>query len=290
MRDERADTDHGGPELCDELHVLRKRFRRLVRRTDHESASGLESDLLQVAQAPHAASQTLARQVKFRIMLRVGGLVPQEITVRARIEQQPVLRAFQFADGQRHGTVRVIRFDRADQCGETFRRICRIFAALKHERAEAILISGIAAFEDFRLVQAVTFDFQIGLADAAVQAVVAADVGKLHDAAHEDFVSKPGVRQFPSDPGSVFAVAIVPGGEQSRPLFMGKTLLRVQAVDPCFVLSFLVCVHARFLRFPQPFLRPTLLQWRTCPPKKKQPRSPGEGSGRCMIGWNARTA
>ena len=88
--------------------------------------------------------------------------------------------------------------------------------------------------------------------DAAVQTVVAADVGELHDAAHEDAVPEPCGRELAGDPGGVFAVGVVPGGEQRRPVGVTETLFLIQAVDPDLVFaSFRVHVVSRAL--PRPF-------------------------------------
>ena len=60
----------------------------------------------------------------------IGGLVPQQIAIRARFIIPLVAYARFFADRERHGTVGILLFDRADDLADHIVGIIRILTAL----------------------------------------------------------------------------------------------------------------------------------------------------------------
>ena len=119
-------------------------------------------------------------------MVRVRRLVPEEVAVCAGGKEPLVAGPAALADGERDGAVRERGADGGDDIRHSVVREVRVLPALEHEGAEAQFVPGLAAGEDLRLVQAVALRAGVAAPDAAVAAVVLAEVGELDQAADED--------------------------------------------------------------------------------------------------------
>ena len=73
----------------------------------------------------------------------------------------------------------------------------RILAPLKDEGSEPQVVALFAAFQDFRLVQRIPFGLPVAFPYAAVEAVIAADVGYLYQPSDVYPVPEPCQGSFP---------------------------------------------------------------------------------------------
>ena len=186
MGQERADAHHLRLEVLQQAEVLHEAAARLPGRADHESRAGLEADRLEVAQAAQAVFQGELRRVQPGVVVRVRRLVPEEVAVCAGGKEPLVAGPAALADGERDGAVRERGADGGDDVRHSVVREVRVLPALEHEGAEAQFVPRLAAGEDLRLVQAVALRAGVAAPDAAVAAVVLAEVGELDQAADED--------------------------------------------------------------------------------------------------------
>lgn len=76
-------------------------------------------------------------------------------------------------------------------------RLFRHFPSLQHESPESQSVAGAAAFQDFRLVQRIPFGLPVAFPYAAVEAVIAADVGYLYQPSDVYPVPEPCQCRFP---------------------------------------------------------------------------------------------
>ena len=182
VRDERPHAAHIRLKRLDELQILRQRPRRLAGRAHHEPAARLEADRLQSPQAAHAVFKGHFMGVQFFIVRPVRRLMAQQVAVRARLVHAAVIVRGILAQRQGDGAVGVCRADARNDPADAPHRH-RALAALQHERAEPQLVSLRAAGQDGLLVQRVAVAAGVRSADAAVEAVVPADVAHLDQAA-----------------------------------------------------------------------------------------------------------
>ena len=113
----------------------------------------------------------------------VRGFVPQQIAVGARLEHGLIRLARKLAERQRDRAVGELRLDAAHRAADFLHAERAVLAALHDERAEAEMVALAGALENLVLGQPVAVGVRVGAADAAVQAVVAADISDLDQAA-----------------------------------------------------------------------------------------------------------
>ena len=186
VMDERSDSDHFRLKAADEIEVFLDAFRRLIRRSDHESGSHLVADFLQVPETLLAVLKGQGLRMELPVMLLIGRLMPEEIAVGTRLKKQAVGFLRSFSERQRNRAVREALPDFRNQSGQVSIRKLRIFPALQDKCPEAEFISLPAAFEDFLLCQTVAADARAAVADAAVKAVISAVVADFQKTAYID--------------------------------------------------------------------------------------------------------
>ena len=120
----------------------------------------------------------------------------QQIAVGARLAQTAVALAATLADRERHRDVGMARLDGLKQSAEPLVCGVGVLAALEDERPEAGGVAVLQAGEYLLVREAVAADVAVVAADAAVEAVAAAEVGELDQPADVDGVAEdalPGV-------------------------------------------------------------------------------------------------
>ena len=177
--DEGPDAHHVRAELLQEDEVSREVCRRLVRRAHHEPCADRVAERAQIAKTLHAVFEAHVRRVEFLIVLLRGGLVPQQVPVRAGLFQGRVAFIRPFAQGQGDGTVGVFGFDLSDDIAEHVVREVTVFAALQNERTKAQVIATADAVHDLGFTQSVSLKVGIAFTDATIVAVVLTYVGKF---------------------------------------------------------------------------------------------------------------
>ena len=109
-------------------------------------------------------------------MCLIGGFVTAQITVRACIEHRLIGFTRELSERQRYCTVRELCFDLSYQMANHIDRECAVLAALHDKGAETKCIALTGAVPYLRFGQAVAVARSVGAANAAVIAVVTADI------------------------------------------------------------------------------------------------------------------
>ena len=208
MRDEGADADHLRLEIMHIKQILHDVFNGLEGRAHHNAAAHLIADLLELVETALAVLNRQLGRMQLSVVRGVRGLLPQQIAVRAGTVPGLVACPRPLADGERHRAVRVAALDLPHEGGDPLLGVCGILAALQNEGAEAEAVALVAAVEDLPVRQPVALRVPVVAADAAVEAVVPAVVGKLDEPAQKD------------------GVAVVRGLDRPRGFIQGLGVLR----------------------------------------------------------------
>ena len=186
------------------------------------------------------------RRVQHSVVRSICGFVTQQIAVRPRVIHGLIALPAAFADRERDRAVRVRCTDGCNQIRHPLVRPPGVFPALQHKGSVAKPVSLPAAEENLLLRQAVARLRAVGFADAAVIAVVFADIGELDDAAEIHPIAEALRGNGPRQLRRVSPVIFVPVGKQRGPLRVGELFFRVQSVDP------LPVFHLTSISFPAP--------------------------------------
>ena len=197
MRDKRADSRHFRLEFVQKAQIFGQIVRGLPRSAHHHARSGLKSCGLEFMQTAPARCKGLRGGMQPGVMGRVGALVPQQIAIRACFPKTAVTFRASFSDGQRDRAVRIAPLDGSHQFDDTVVCKVRVFSALKNKGTETEFVASRAAGQNFLRRQAVAGGMGVGAPDAAIQAVIAAEVGELDEAAHIDTSAEGGTRRLP---------------------------------------------------------------------------------------------
>ncbi len=114
----------------------------------------------------------------------------KEIAIRACVAQATVAFNRPLADGERHGDVWMAFLDGGDDAAHFVIGEERVLAALQHKCPKT---SGIALLETIKyllLGQAVADRRLVASPNAAVETVVLAEIGELHEPADEDLIAE----------------------------------------------------------------------------------------------------
>ena len=194
--DEGADAAHIGLEFLDEFQVAGDILVGLVGGADHEAAAHLVADVPQVVQAPHPLVEGQGGGVEPFVVGLGGGLVAEQVAVGARVVELLVAFPRAFTQRQGHGAVGVICLDGAEEGSKPFVGEVAVLASLEDEGAEAQLIALGAGRENILLGEAVAVAVGVSRADAAVVAVILADIADLDEAADVDGIAVDGLSLF----------------------------------------------------------------------------------------------
>ena len=245
MRDKRTDADHVGLKVLHEKDVLVDIFDRLVRGADHDAASDLKSDLLQIAQALFSVRAGKRSRMEHRVMLFVRRLVTKEISVRAGIVEALIALIGLLADRERDRAVRVRFLDLRYDLADFIVGIVRILAALKYKGLKAQLRALIAARKDLFFSKAVAARVFVAAADPAVIAVVFTVIGELDQAAKIDVLSENGLGDLSCGRHQVFFFFFRSLGKDVRKKLQRDLLFLLHVED----LVFKRCTHFLSLAF-----------------------------------------
>ena len=180
-----------GLELLQEAEVGRKGVWGLPGRAHHKSGPHLVADLLQGAQTVQPMAQGHLRGVQHGVMGGVCRLMAQQVAVRAGIKPELVDRSLAFPQREGDGAVRPVGLDGPYPLRDLVRGEAGVLSPLEHEGAKAPLIPPGAAVQDGVPLQAVAAHRGIAPANAAVEAVILADVGAFDETADVDGVPIP---------------------------------------------------------------------------------------------------
>ena len=184
--------DHGCAEALIEQQVVGQVCARLERHADHRPGAGLIADFLEVVQALQAPVVGVQAVVGMYPAIEVGvaGLDPEEVPVRAGGEpflvDFPGLLAQREGDPQGRVVPRVDGLDGLDQAGDLVDEGPVLpLPALDDDGTVAALRSHGGRLEDLPVAQFVAGAVHPA-ADAAIQAVLGADVRDLDESAQID--------------------------------------------------------------------------------------------------------
>ena len=197
MGNKRPDADHMRLELLHKPDVLNDISRGLIGGADHDPAAHLIADVLEIPQAALAVFNAQLRGMEHAVVCGIGRLLPQKIPLRSGIKIRLIALPAFLPDGQGNGAVRMVSMDLRYQLAHPLIGIPRILAPLQHKGAEAQLAALPAAVQNLLLAQPIAPGVLITPADAAVIAVVLADVGELDEPPEIDLMTVDPVPHLP---------------------------------------------------------------------------------------------
>ena len=115
--------------------------------------------------------------------------MPQEIPVCARLKKAPVALFALLSDRQGNGAVGMSLLDLRNDLAYKIIRKMRILPSLQHESPEIQRIAAVRTVEDLLFREAVSLNLPVIPAEAAVQAVVFADIRELDEPAQVNVLS-----------------------------------------------------------------------------------------------------
>ena len=185
MRDVGPHADHVHVPVAEEDDVPREVLRRLSRKRAHHARADLVAAAAQGREAVRAARPAVVRGMEACVESGGRRLDAQQVAGRARGLPAPVDRLRLLAEGQRHAQVQVRHAAQA-LLDEGRVRLALDLAALQHDRGVAR--RGVDLRHPQHVVdgKAVAREVRVRAADAAVEAVLRADVPELDEAAHRD--------------------------------------------------------------------------------------------------------
>ena len=164
-------------------------------------------------------------------MFPVKCLVAQKVPIRPGVKKGLVGFPGPFPDGKGNCAVGISGFDGLDQVYHPLIGEIAVLPALQDEGAKAKIISGAAAGEDLFLGEPVARRVFVASADAAVEAVVPAVVGKFNKPTDINVMAVPALLLLPGQgeklPGKL---GRAPGNEGS-PFFFCQGVLLFQTVE-----------------------------------------------------------
>ena len=161
-------------------------------------------------------------------MLRICRFVAQQVPVGTGLPQPPVAVPAPLPHGKRQRAVGKLRFDGSHQGAEADVVVPGVLAALQHKGAEAQGISRFAAVEDLLLGHPVAVDVPIVPADAAVEAVVPAVVGKFNEPPQMDLPAEGLHCGFRRSLAQVGNGPLIPGFQQVTQILVGQVMVAGQ--------------------------------------------------------------
>ena len=191
--DEGPDAAHIRLEVRDKLQIAGDIGGGLVGRAHHEAASHLVADLPQIAEAVHAVVKGQTHGMQPLVMALGRRFVAEQVTVSPRFKEPLVAFPRPLPQREGHGAVGVCRLDGGEQGSEPLVGEVAVLAALQDEGAEAQLVALGAGRKNILLGEAVAVAVGVPRTDAAVEAVVLADVADLNQPADEHGVAVDGL-------------------------------------------------------------------------------------------------
>ena len=190
LRHKGSQAYHLGLKLLNELYVLDNVVERLPRTPRHDAGANLVAQLFEPHEALQAVLERHLGRVKPAVVLGVMALVAKQVTVGTRLFKSRIHLPGPLAQRQRNGAVVPPLSYLAHQVYKPRRLVAGQLAALQHKGPETQVIALLAALQHLMGGEQVSLHRRVALAYAAVQAVVAAHVGELHQSAHKDTLAK----------------------------------------------------------------------------------------------------
>ena len=189
MRDERADADHMRAQLLQKTKIFNQIFRGLDRCADHHSGADLITDLAQREQTVLSILQTQLSRMQGSIVVFIGSLMPQQITIRAGVIKRLIALAAALAQREGNGAIREFPANGTHERDHTIIGETRVLSSLQHKGAKAECVTLLTALKNLLLAQSIPFRFSVASANAAVIAVIPAKVRNLDQAAQKNGLS-----------------------------------------------------------------------------------------------------
>ena len=186
VRNEGADADHMRLERFHVKQIFYDMLSGLSRRSDHDAASHLITDLFEIVETPLPVPDGHLRRMKVSVVHGIGCLLPQQISVGARIEPGLVRAFVPLPDGERNCAVRIQRLDPGYDLTDLRVGKGHVLPALQDKCAKSQRVSLTAALQDLLSAQPVSVRSLVAPSDAAVIAVISAVIGKLYEPAQID--------------------------------------------------------------------------------------------------------
>ena len=164
-------------------------------------------------------------------MRPVRCLMPQQVAVSPRIEHGLIGLRRIFPDRKRDRAVRKLRFDRQHQRADGINIAFACLPALQNKGAEAERIPLPAAGQDLLCCEPVARAVTVGAPDAAVQAVVPANVADLDQAADIDGIPVYAVTGTTRLFRSIRSIFVCPAAEQGGVFVERQCVLAFQPVE-----------------------------------------------------------
>ena len=180
IRDQGADADHVRIELLVEQDVCRNRSKALPRQAHECPRADLIAERAQVAQAAHAVRVVHAR-VPALVDRLVRRLDAQQIAVGTGSAPECVLLIAALPHRQRHREVELL--EATDDGSEALCREIQVLARLQDDCLIAVALCLVRELHDGIGVEPIALDLAVLAPQAAVHAVLAADVREFDEAA-----------------------------------------------------------------------------------------------------------
>ena len=158
----------------------------MSRRADHHSGADLITDFTQYKETVLAILQAQFSWVQISVVLLICSLMTQKIPIRTGIIKRLIALAIAFAQREGDGTVRVFLPNCAHKRNHSLIGEIRVLSALQHKGAKAERVSLLAALKDLLNTQPIPLRILIAAANAAVIAIISADVCEFDQSAQEN--------------------------------------------------------------------------------------------------------
>jgi len=184
MANERPNAYHVYIQVPEEADVLSDALQRLPRKPHDVTRSHLKSHLSEVLQAAEAIFIVRVR-VKPTVKLGIGGFVLQKISIGAGFSHPAVFISGALPHTKGDGHIHK-GFDPGDKLLKEFHRVVGILTGLENHGSVAQLTGPLDALQNFLQAHPVTGTPVIVTPQAAVVAVLAADVGEFDETPQVD--------------------------------------------------------------------------------------------------------
>ena len=186
MGDERTDSCHIDADVLEVQQVVSDGFNRLTRQTHHDAGAEFKAQFPNHEQALMATLPTHAR-VKAVIQVTVGGLDAHQVTVGACFTKCLIILIITLTNAERQCDIESL--DPLNDAAHARLVEMQVFARLQDDSLETQADGSCGGFHHLLIAHAITLHLPVAAANAAIQAIVAADVGELNETTQVDIVT-----------------------------------------------------------------------------------------------------
>ena len=216
MRHKGPEAYHLWLEVFDELDVFDQMVHGLPRAAHHDAGAHLIAELLERLEALQPRGERHGGGVQGGVVCRVVRLVAKQIAVGSSAVPAFIYLTVPFAQRQGDGAIGPRGPDVGHEFLDPQSLVARQFAALQHKGAETDVVTLLAALHHLVVREHVAGNMGVALANAAVQAVVAAHIGDLDKSSHKDAVPEVADGHLLRLLAQIGHIVVIRGGEQRR--------------------------------------------------------------------------